>query len=193
MQSSPWTNPMLTFERSLDRFPRASTSRGRFAQILCERFGLEPLPTGSPGLKTRLLILDRFDYLSIVGVLAVMPHAEVAALTLPLDMDPKTCAPLEVWNCGASIDNFRAVVEMRLAQGKRVIIGQEHWAAIAHHGPIDQAVLVATDLEPSPNAGESGVSYHLHMHLGDRADSGLEVSRYCQSQDADRLKERPLR
>ena len=193
MKSYPWTPSVPSFEPSLSTLPYTTTSRGRVAQTLCERFGLQPLPTGSIAPGPRLIILDRFDYLAIVGILAILPRAEVVALTLPRDMDSRLADPLEVWHCAGSQGNFLAVVKMRLAAGKHVIIGPQQLPAIADYCSVDRAVLVTTNLEPSPYARASGPSYHLHILLGDGSRGGQGTGRDYQSQEADRLNARPLR
>jgi hypothetical protein len=121
-------------------------------------------------------VLDRIDYLTLLGTMTVLPCADVVVKGLPAGMDARVGDALEIWNYGKADEILEAVLRMRLAMGKRIIVSQQIWSSLSHLCPFEQTSHVATTLEACSNQESNGISHHLHLRFCAVGDGWLAPS-----------------
>jgi hypothetical protein len=104
------------------------------ARSFCALYGLHPVAEGACPEGTELIVLNRLDSLALIGTMALLPDVEALVDEDANDLHPQRMKELGIWSCSIrSAESMLAIVNMRLACGRSMLIDQQTWDALREH------------------------------------------------------------
>jgi hypothetical protein len=97
-------------------------------------FGLDPVAEGTAPDGTELIVLNRTDSAALLGTMALLSNVEGIVDEKECPLDSKAMTTFGLWSCDTQTPELvLAIVNMRLACGRSVLLDPRTWEVIREH------------------------------------------------------------